>query len=632
MRTRFLNSIQVCGLKKLGDVVIPGDNELPKFSQTHLFLHADRMLKYINTDDRSGLQLLLFIFAFTPSFLIKFIIMLTELKDKVPTSFAIPLRMISTGLKGIIFTLYYAKLEDSNNLGDKIMETLDYKTSVKAPSGSIFSKEPSAHEIMLRARKVESNIRKLTIEERLIYIGRVKSIILEQRSHIVQAVQRETNKSKTDALVSEIFGVLDYLTFLEKETKNALKDQNVKTPIMLMGKKSKIYVEPLGTILIISPWNYPFFQAIVPIMTAFACGNACIYKPSEFTPLKGLVEKILVLSGFESDWVQIVYGDGKVGSELIDQRPDKIFFTGSVATGKKIMAQAAKQLIPVELELGGKDVSIVFEDANIERTTSGVIWGALTNLGQSCTSVEKVFVHEKIFEQFKNKLMEKVNSINQQVDKDGNADVGHMTTQMQVSIVAEHLEDALQKGAKLLTGANWDRRSLVIPPLLLENVTKEMKVYNQETFGPIIPIIAFHDEQEVIEKANDTDFGLSASVWSQDQSRCERVARALKVGNVSINNVMLTEGNPYLPFGGIKDSGMGRYKGVFGFATFCNIKSILIDKNSSKIEANWYPYTSKKYELFDQVTVNAFSSGLLSFIRFAISGMKLESLSQKIKR
>lgn len=632
MNTRYLNSLQIYGLLKLGDVIIPGDEHLPKFSATTFYKDADRMMHYLPKEDLSGLKLLLTIFAFTPSIFIILILKLTELKNSVPKTIAIPLRMISVGLKGIIFTLYYSKLEDSKQYGRKIMETLDYNTKIVPPQHVLKSSLDSPTQFINKAVQAEMVIKNLTIDERLSYVSRIKETILSRYNEIINQVQLETKKSRTDALVSEIFSVIDFCDFLIKETKNALKDQKVKTPLMLMGKKSSLYFEPLGTILIISPWNYPFFQAIVPMMTSFVCGNATIYKPSEFTPLKGLVEKILTESGFDPHWIQIIYGDGKVGSALIEEKPAKIFFTGSVATGKKIMEQAAKHLIPVELELGGKDAAIIFDDVNIERSTSGVLWGALTNLGQSCTSVERIYIHENIFENFKNSLVTKVQQLTQNVDTDGNSDLGLMTTEAQTKIVKDHLDDAIKNGAKLLTGHSWDGKSTKIPPLVLMNINDKMKIYNEETFGPILPLISFADETQVVMDANNSQYGLSASVWSQDLNRCQRVARNLKVGNVSINNVMLTEGNPYLPFGGVKQSGIGRYKGQIGFQTFCNIKSILIDKNSSKIEANWYPYTAKKYHYFEQLTLSAFRKDPISFIKFAIYGMKLESHSQKVKR
>jgi aldehyde dehydrogenase (NAD+) len=479
----------------------------------------------------------------------------------------------------------------------------------------------------LKAKNAEVELKKLTLTERIEKIRNLKKIVLERREWLIDKIQIDTGKSRSDALVSEIFGILDHLSYLEKNAGKALVDKKVTTPIAFMGKKSKIYFEPLGTVLIISPWNYPFYQALVPITSAFVCGNAVVYKPSEHTPLTGVVEEVLQQAGFASDWVKIIYGDGKVGAELIELRPDKIMFTGSDRTGRKIMEHAAKQLIPVELELGGKDPMIVFDDANIVRATAGAIWGGLTNLGQSCTSVERIYIHQNIYNDFKAEMVKQVEWIKQETDKDGDADVGAMTVGFQVETIKDHLDDAKKLGAEILTGKNWDGKSKLIPPMVIDKITSEMKVIAEESFGPFLPLIAFKTEDEAIALANDSEFGLSASVWTKDMNRANRVARAIKTGNVSINNVMLTEGNPALPFGGTKNSGFGRYKGEIGLHSFCNIKSVLIDKDSSKIESNWFPYTKEKYVMFSNMMVGLFTG---SWIKFALSGLKMESYSNKI--
>lgn len=479
------------------------------------------------------------------------------------------------------------------------------------------------------ARQAADQLRQTSVKERILKIKFLKKIILDKREAIIDRIQKDTGKSRSDALISEIFSILDHLTFLEKNGEKMLKDKKVSTPIALMGKKSRIYFEPMGVILIISPWNYPFYQAIVPITVAFLAGNSVIYKPSEHTPLEGLVEELLLEATFNSDWVQIIYGDGKTGASLIDQHPDKIFFTGSERTGKKIMEQASKYLIPVELELGGKDPMVVFEDANITRAVAGAVWGGLTNLGQSCTSVERIYVQKSIYEGFKKELVKQVKAIKQETDLDGDADVGAMTTDFQNEIVKKQLEDARNKKAEVISNS-YDSESKLLPPTIIDNVSEGMECMKDETFGPLLPLLPFSTEEEAISLANNSPYGLSASVWSKDLKRADRVARAINTGNVSINNVMLTEGNPALPFGGIKNSGFGRYKGEMGLHSFCNVKSILIDKDSSKIESNWYPYTRKKYELFSDMTVNLFSRGLGSFIKFLISGLKLESYSNKV--
>lgn len=486
--------------------------------------------------------------------------------------------------------------------------------------------------VFKKARAAAARLRATTVQERVGFITRLKEVILRDREEIMTRIQKDTGKCRSDALMSEIFPVLDCLHYLEKQSAKVLRPRKAPTPIALLGKKSEVQLEPMGTVLVISPWNYPFYQAIVPCTMAFAAGNSVVYKPSEHTPLTGLVESVLKAAGFADDWIQVSYGDGAHASQLIECRPEKIFFTGSVATGKKIMSKAAEQLIPVELELGGKDPMIVFEDANLDRAAAGAVWGALTNCGQSCTSIETVYVHESVYDRFKTKLLENVARIKQDIDADGDSDVGYMTVDFQSKLIAEQLADAEQKGARIIAGEHWDRKSRAIPPLVVENITAEMKLISDETFGPVIPLTKFATEDEVIEKANASKYGLSASVWSKDIKRAKRVASRLVTGNVSINNVMLTEANPALPFGGVKESGFGRYKGEFGLLAFSNIKSVLIDADSRKIEANWYPYTKEKYSLFSRMMVALFSGGVLNFIRFVFAGLKLESYSNKATR
>jgi acyl-CoA reductase-like NAD-dependent aldehyde dehydrogenase len=273
---------------------------------------------------------------------------------------------------------------------------------------------------------------------------------------------------------------------------------------------------------------------------------------------------------------------------------------------------------------------IVFEDADLDRAAAGAIWGAFTNTGQSCTSVEKLYIQASIFEKFKAILVREARKITQGTDRHGGSDIGPMTTAAQIKVIADQVKEARGKGAKLLTGEDWDGTSANIPPIVVENSTDDMRLNREETFGPVLPIFAFHDEAEAIQRANSDEFGLSASVWSADLERADRVARAIVTGNVSINNVMLTEGNHALPFGGSKKSGIGRYKGEFGFYCFANIKSILVDKNSSRMEANWFPYTPRKFQLFTDLTTHIYSPGIGSFLKAAVSGLKLESYVKKL--
>lgn len=485
------------------------------------------------------------------------------------------------------------------------------------------------------ARKTQQQIAALTIEQRIQEVLKLNDYIIANQEKIIDRIVSETGKARFDALVSEVFEVVDVIDHFKKEATNILADKKIHTPIVLMGKKSKVTFQPLGTILVITPWNYPFFQGMVPSILAFLAGNAVIVKPSELTPLKGLWEDVISQSGFMKDAFQFVYGSKETGSMLIEAKPDKIHFTGSLATGKKIMEQASKQLVPVELELGGKDPAIVFEDVNLERTVNGVMWAAFTNSGQSCTSVERLYVHENIYDNFVGLLVEKAKKIrlpssNTDYKKPDAYDMGGITSAPQLNTIEKHIQDAVQKGAKVLLGGKRENNSRQFPPTILTDVDHSMLIMTEETFGPVLPIMKFKIEEEVVKLANDSQYGLSASVWSKDVKRAERIAKKLVTGNVSINSHMLTEGNPALPFGGIKNSGIGRAKGEWGLLGFTNVKSIIIDQQSSRIEAHWYPYTQTKYELLSKLMVSLFSKSK-NLLKFAMLGLKMDSLGTKEK-
>lgn len=488
--------------------------------------------------------------------------------------------------------------------------------------------------VVERAREAQPAIAALSVAERLEHLKNLRRIIVDRTEEIVDAVRAETRKSRSDILMSEMFGALDVIAWHEKNAEKVLSPQKVETPLTMMGKKSELWFEPRGVAFIISPWNYPFFQAIVPIVAALAAGNAVVYKPSEHTPLEGLLESIFEEAAIAPNWVQIVYGAGDVGAAVIDQHPDMVMFTGSTATGKKIMKQCSDLLIPVDLELGGKDPMIVFEDAHIERTASGALFGALTATGQSCTSVERLYVHESIHDEFVVELVRQAKLLTQADTNDRDNDLGHMTVDFQIAKVAEHVKDAVSRGATQHTGFDWDGESGLIPPIILTDVPDDALAATDETFGPTIPVFKFMDEQDVIDRANDTPYGLTASVWSADADRARRVAGALRCGGVSINNVMATEATPVLPFGGIDDSGMGRHKGVTGLHGFCNVKSVIVDKDGADgagLEANWYPYTEKKYEKFLKMLKANFEEqpAPVKLAKFGLFGTSLESYAQK---
>ena len=485
-----------------------------------------------------------------------------------------------------------------------------------------------------RARTAFEKIRKMTVAERVRETLKLRAYILQHKEEIVDRIVQETGKARVDALMADVAQALSVIDFYSNTAERYLADEKVPTPIVLQGKKSYIHYEPMGIALIISPWNFPFNLAFVPMITAFVAGNAVVFKPSEWTPLKGLFEKIVDGSGFMKDVLTPVYGGKDTGRHLIDQRPAKILFTGSTRAGKEIMEQAAQYLIPVELELGGKDPMVVFDDVDIDRAAAGAMWGGLMNCGQTCTSIERVLVHERIHDEFVKTLASKIAKLTHAAEHGekpdaGDLDVGYMTAPFQVKKVEELVDDARAKGAIIHTGGKRHGNSLAYPPTLISGANESMRVVTEETFGPVITVEKFKTEEEAIRLANDTPYGLSAAVWSSDLARAERVARSIESGNVSINNVLATQGNAALPFGGTKESGFGRYFGPHGLHSFSHIKSVVVDPGS-KIEPHWFPYSKEKYKLLSGfLDVLHGKSGLAKILGLLSIDRKLRALSKQ---
>lgn len=448
-----------------------------------------------------------------------------------------------------------------------------------------------------------------SIMKRIQYIKQLRMLIIDKMDEIVDILSKDTGKVKTEAVVADIMPTLDALRHIETHAVRSLQRQKAKTPLLLIGKKSFVEYMPRGTVLVISPWNYPFQLSIIPMISAIVGGNTVIAKPSEVTPLVGkVIENLFREAGFPKDVVQFAHGGKELGAELTNHHPDYIFFTGSVRTGKVIAEVAAKRLIPTTLELGGKDPMIVFQDANLERAANAAVWGAFTNSGQVCMSVERLYVERSIYKIFLKKLKEKVASLKQGTDVDD--DIGSMTYPAQLDIVADHIRDALQKGATLETGVSpekWEHsNTYYIQPTILSGVNHTMKVIQEESFGPLLPIIPFDTEEEAIQLANDSEYGLNSSVWTSDERKASRVAEQLVTGAVNINDVFVSVANHFLPFGGTNQSGIGRYHGEVGLRIFCHEKALMFDSGKKSTEIQWYPYKGK-YSIFLSLFQNYFS-------------------------
>lgn len=443
---------------------------------------------------------------------------------------------------------------------------------------------------------------RLSISQRLTYFRALRSTLADQGDEIAELLHRITGKLPFEALTAEILTVISTISYWEREATSQLKPHSVRTPLLLWGRRSWVEYRPLGVVLIIAPWNYPLQLTLIPALGALLAGNAVILKPSEVTSeLDVYLKRLFIDAGFPPGLVQVVSGDGEVGAALVQGDPDLVFFTGSVTTGRKIQLEAARKLIPTILELGGKDPLIVLEDAPLERAIRGALWGSYTNCGQVCLGTEHIYVQHQVYQSFlKGFVMEA-----QQLS------LGAMTSVQQVQLVREQVEDALAKGASLALGTHpqyWPQDSLELEPIVLVDVRDDMLITQQETFGPVVSITPFADDEEVIRLANGTSYGLGASIWSKDLQRARRIARQLVAGNISINDTMITVANPHLPFGGLKNSGLGTYHGTEGLRVFCTQRAIMESKGRVSSELNWFPYTMEKEALIHELIKNVYGS------------------------
>jgi acyl-CoA reductase-like NAD-dependent aldehyde dehydrogenase len=364
----------------------------------------------------------------------------------------------------------------------------------------------------------------------------------------------------------------------------------------MRNKKLLLTYKPLGVIGIITPWNGPFILALNPTVQALMAGNAVVLKPSEITPFVGqALAKLFADAGLPDGVFQLVTGDGSTGAALVDAGCDKISFTGSVRTGRKIGEACGRQLIPCTLELGGKDPMIVCDDADLERAARGAVWGAFSNAGQVCMSTERVYVAEKIAEPFIARVVELTRELRQGPESEGEVDVGAITSPAQLEIIESHVADARARGARVLTGGrrNPAYAGLFFEPTVLVGVTHDMAIMREETFGPCLPIQVVRDDEEALALANDTSYGLQASVWTRDSWKGRRLANRLAAGGVVVDDCMITYAISESPFGGRKESGIGRVNGELGLKSYCHVQSIVLPRLRPKRELLWYPYKAR---------------------------------------
>lgn len=440
----------------------------------------------------------------------------------------------------------------------------------------------------------------------------LQSLVMAKLDDLCDCIVASCGKVRTEALLGEIYPVLDLANYYRRHAAGILKDQSVATsPMRFPSATAGIHYRPLGVVAIIAPWNYPFQLSMIPILTALHAGNAVILKPSErCLPVAMMIMDLLADLQLPDHLVQSVLGDADQAKQLIDARPDMVFFTGGTAGGRAVMARASQHPIPVILELGGKDAMIVLEDADLARASRAALYGAFCNSGQVCVSVERLYVHQSIYAELLAKLRQGLETLSVGHETDA-SDMGSMTTLDQFFIVESLYHDAIAKGAK--ASSALERHGQTVRPVLLWDVRHDMRIMREECFGPILAIMPFNTDEEALRLANDSCFGLNASLWSRDEKRAKKLAAQLEVGNWAINDVLKNVGHPGLPFGGVKQSGFGRYHGAEGLLSFSQTVSGLISHHPKAGEPNWFPYSSATYRDFSALLDLSYGPSALPF-------------------
>src|SRR5271166_1532851 len=453
------------------------------------------------------------------------------------------------------------------------------------------------HAAVVRARAAQPQWQATPVSGRIAVLQRFQRLLSERRDEIAQLICREAGKPVAEALTTEVLVVLDAAQFCIRNAHRFLRETPVPHGNIVMNiKRGKLVREPFGIIGIIAPWNYPFSIPAIETLGALVTGNAVVLKPSELTPLIALeLQRLLLSAGLQSDLMQVVIGEGPAGAALTESQLDKLIFTGSVATGKRVAEAAARRLMPVVLELGGKDPMIVLDDANLEVATSGAIWGAFMNAGQTCLSVERCYVHRSLYEAFLQMCLEKMGRLRVGNGIDSEVEIGPMINDRQLRVVEDQVNDALQRGARLLFGGVGLRElgPNFYAPTLLADVTNDMRIMQQETFGPVLPVAPFDSDEQAVRLANDSDFGLAASVWTGNRRRGEALATKIKAGTVMVNDMISCFGIAEAPHGGFKQSGIGRTHGELGLQEMVQVKYIDSDLLLNMPKLWWYGYGGK---------------------------------------
>jgi acyl-CoA reductase-like NAD-dependent aldehyde dehydrogenase len=476
------------------------------------------------------------------------------------------------------------------------------KTLIKEPTAPNLS--PS--EISARVEKARAAQRiwaQVPLLERIRTIRRFWSFMQTRRDSVVRVMHEETGKPLAEIESMELDAVGLIINYFTRNGYRLLKDQPAPHPWVMFNKRTYIRFMPRGLVGLITPWNYPLMIPLGDSIPALIAGNAVVVKPSEWTPKTALhIERIVEESGLFPDGLfQVWSGDGSVGQAVIE-RADMILFTGSTRTGRAVAKAAAERLIPCVLELGGKHAMIVAADAALNRAAKAAAWGRFANCGQTCVGVERIYVAREAYKEFVELLTKEAAALRQGVENSYDVDMGRMIFPKQVETVARHLEDARAKGARIVGEGIVDAERLLIAPTLILDATPDMLCMQEEIFGPVLPVCPVASAEEAVEKSNVGPFGLAGSMWTKDLRRGEWLSREMQCGMIGVNDLMSHYVVASLPFGGVKQSGLGRRHGEEGLRMFCQTQSVIVHEwPANQPEVWWFPYSRMKTKLVNWI-------------------------------
>jgi succinate-semialdehyde dehydrogenase/glutarate-semialdehyde dehydrogenase len=473
--------------------------------------------------------------------------------------------------------------------------------------GSIHVTSPEkAKAAIRRARLASGKWAETSFEERAQYLKRANDYINENFDRIAETISSENGKPRVEAVVTDLLPAIYHNRYFAKNAEKLLAPHAISMPLWNMfGKSSYVRHAPYGVVGIISPWNYPFAIPMTQIAMALMAGNTVILKPSSTTAMVGEeIRAVWESTGLPNDVFNVVQGPGRLGETFIEQPVDRLIFTGSVAIGRHLAKLAADKLIPITLELGGKDPAIVLADADLEASASGVLWGAMANAGQTCAGIERVYVQQPLYADFVRLITEKAKNLRVGADRDFDVDMGAISTETQLDIIDRQVKEAVAAGAHVETGGEIleDCCGNFYAPTVLTNVDHSMSIMRDENFGPVLPIMPFDNIDEAVRFANDSPFALSASVWTSDRKKAQTIADQLVAGTITINDSLYSYALAETPWGGFKDSGIGKTHGPDGLREMTRAIHVSYDRVPRMKKPWWYPYNLRLKETFAALT------------------------------